>query len=230
MKPAVMNLFSKWRRNIRQWEQNALARMKNDPELRFFLGKENGWHILEAFLTLFLLLFLLLFALRPTILAISQLMGEIKARQHLAQKMQTKIGKLTQAQSVYFDFENDIDLLDDYYPEGLYFKHGVLQLLGTALENNLEVENVSLKKWQLPKGTGERGKLGFHFSAKGNYENIKNFLRTIYQVRRAIWIEVYNLAPAKTPLGAKSKSLLELNMDGYFLFFSPANGKRKARH
>ncbi len=228
-KKLLATWLSKCKQEISRWEQNFWAWVKNNPELRFLVEGEKGWHILEAFLTLFLLLFLLIFALRPTVLAISQLMGEIKARQHLSRRMEHKINDLTQAQSVYFDFENNIALLDAYYPEGLHFKQGALQLLGEALENNLEIEGISLKGWQLPKKTTIDGKLGFHLSVKGQYEDIKNFLKGLYQVRRAIWVETYTLAPAKTRLGEANKSLLELNIDGYFLFFSPTSGNSKTR-
>ena len=73
--------------------------------LKKLILSNDIWPYLEATLTVFLVLFFVVFAIKPTVLAITSLLGEIKSRQILNEKMSVKINSLVSAQNSYFSAE-----------------------------------------------------------------------------------------------------------------------------
>ncbi|MBN2101103.1 hypothetical protein JW710_04425 [Candidatus Dojkabacteria bacterium] len=66
--------------------------------------------------TLVIILVFLLGAIRPTISTISKLRGEIKTRRSVNSALQTKINNLQTLQDIYYEKQDDLEFIDDYYP------------------------------------------------------------------------------------------------------------------
>ena len=196
------------------------------------VGDKNQWRYFEASLTLLLIILLALFALKPTVFAISRLLGQLRARRIVAAKMQAKINQLVTAQGTFFRFQKQRGLLDSYYPEQPSILQGSSQLIGLALKNDLRVKTFSVNQWQLPAKTAVPGKAAFHLIAEGCFTNIESFLSDLFLVRRAVAVERYNLIPVKAEGKEKSlkcgKATLGLQLEGQLgFFFFNSKGRRK---
>lgn len=165
--------------------------------IRSLILNNEIWPYLEAALTVFLVLFFIIFAIRPTVLAITSLLGEIESRQILNEKMTVKINSLVSAQNSYFSAEEKLSLLDEYYPEKFEVAQGASQLFGVALDNSILIENFSANNLTFPDVTLEKGLIDFNFSGSGSYEDVMNFINDLYSSRRAIFIDSYSLSPVK---------------------------------
>jgi len=155
-----------------------------------FRHREEAWRSLEALLTLMTVILLGIFAISPTVKAISSLVSEINNKEELSEKMQGKIGQMIQAQTLYAQIQQEVFLLDQYYPSNPQLALGFTQLAGLAQKQGLTVSNLTLKEVDfnnLPLG------LDFSFSVRGNYEQNKSFLSSFYQSRRGIVVDGFQM-------------------------------------
>ncbi len=231
VKLSIGKLFADFKRGflVRVGNNKEIAKLRK--QWLDIISDRNQWRYLEASLTLLLIILLTLFALKPTVFAISRLLGQLKARRTVAVKMQNKINRLVTAQDVFFNFQNKISLLNSYYPQQPQILEGSSQLIGLALKNNLEVETFSTGQWQLPTKTAVPGKIGFNLAANGCFFDVENFLKDLFIIRRAVTIERYSLMVAKTGERHKflkcGKETLKLSLEGYLGFSPLGQGRRR---
>ncbi len=207
-----------WKNEVQHWREK-----QNQPGWRFIFTESRQWHYLEALLTLTLLLILLLAALRPTVLAISQVIGEIKARRQIASQMQANINRLVAAQQDYFQLSQQLYLLDEYYPRQPAITVGLAQLVGLALDKGLRVKNVSFDQFQAPNISRQPGQLGFSLTVGGNFAAISNFLAEIKTLRRALLVKEVDLRLTKKEEMSPAEMAnpeLECNLRGSLAFYS----------
>lgn len=155
-----------------------------------FRHQEEVWRSLEALLTLVTVILLGIFAISPTVKAISSLLSEISNKEELSGKMKTKIDQMIQSQTLYAQIQQEVFLLDQYYPNNPQLALGFTQLAGLAQKQGLQVSNLSLQEVNyndLPVS------LGFSFSVQGNYQQNKSFLSSFYQSRRGIMVDAYQM-------------------------------------
>ncbi len=168
---------------------------KIKKEIGDFFKSDQLWSYTEVTLTILLILFFIVFAIRPTVLAISSLLGEIRSREILSRQMGEKIEALVAAQNSYFLAEQKIGLLDDFYPEKINIAQGAAQIIGLALSYNIEITSMNFSQITFPNQTEEVGFISFDFAGLSSYQNTKQFLTSLFSVRRMIKIESYTLKP-----------------------------------
>ncbi|MCD6225773.1 hypothetical protein J7J95_01690 [bacterium] len=188
--------------------------------------KEELWRSLEALLTLVTIIFLLVFAIRPTVIAISELLSEINNKKKLSQRMKVKIDNIVTAQVRYAEIQEKAFLLDEFYPPSPQLAEGIAQVLGLVKERGLFLKQLSLGTFDFsPSLSSSRGKktkdknkktlasVDFSLEVEGSYPQIKGFLGDIYQLRRGIKIDGYQIG------SQEEKESFSLQLRGKFYFF-----------
>ena len=189
--------------------------------------KEEVWRSLGAIMTLTTTIFLGFFAIWPTIKAITGLLAEIENREELSSAMKSKIDQTISAQTVYANVQQELFLLDQYFPKTPQMALGITQLIAIAQKNNLEIGQISFGKFDFVKMVGGEkkeqvemqkeslGAISFSLEAKGSYQETKNFLSSVYQARRAIEISSYQFAAEEE----ETEEKLKLQLNGKLLFY-----------
>lgn len=187
-----------------------------------YKAKEEFWHNAEILATLLTICLLLIFAIRPTVVAISKLLAEIKNKEIILERMRSKVNKVVVAQEKFSQLQPKSYLIDQFYPLTPQLSWGTSQLIGLAFDNNLEFVSISLDKLDLldPSQSKQRDFSGipFSISLKGEYQQIKNFISSLNTLARWVDIGRYSVsAPKKEEEGEKKLTLM---ISGYLRFFS----------
>jgi len=187
--------------------------------------REEIWRSLEAVMTLLTAILLLVFAINPTVKAISDLLAEIRNKKELSQRMKVKIDKVIGAQMNYANVQENIFLLDQYYPEAPRLAEGAAQLIGIAKQHNLNLKQVGFSGFDFAKmmeikqakeaEKNASSGIGFFLEAEGDYREIKSFLSAVYQARRGMIVSGYQISPVEE----EDSSKLTVHVEGRLLFY-----------
>lgn len=141
-------------------------------------------------LSLILLTVLLLFVLRPTLITISSLLGQINSQQQIAQKLDAKIASLQQAQTLLNSIRPKLVHLDNSLPttadlgvwaqavETIASGSGVV--ITTFTLSNIPLSDIATSAGQLSNLT----KIDFNISANGDYAQLVSFVDTLEKLPR----------------------------------------------
>ncbi len=195
-------------------------------KLRAWEENPRNWLYLETVFSLLLLFFLLLFALRPAVLAITDLVGQIKTKRRLVRQETQTINQIIVAQDAFAQLAGKMNILEEYYPHSLALTSGLAQVLGLALDNKLTVADVNFGKIVPPRQTRQPGALDFTLQLVGDYPAIKNFLQETTRVRRVIQVNSFKLSPLKIE-GEEEIAGIKLQLRGRLLFWSPKARQKK---
>jgi len=173
----------------------------------------------EIVLTLLTTSFFLFFAVKPTLVTIAALIKEIKDKRMVAQKLGEKINSLSTAQNEYFAIEKDLYLIDQALPKDSQISLLVRQLEFLAFAHGVSLERVQYSTLKL-KGKPEKEgfqEIEFKMALTGGYRNLKNFLGSLNNFRRIIYVEGFNFKKGK------SEEILTLNISGKTFFLGGKN-------
>jgi Tfp pilus assembly protein PilO len=178
------------------------------PSFRHYLSqvpapvrkKSQKWAPTVA--ALFLTTFFIIFAIRPTVITISELLAEIKAREELSQKLRTKVDQIFAAQALYNQIYDRLYLLDQTLPTNPDFARFSQALEGNRLEANLTLKTLNYSSIVLTEKTSQgstKESQNFIFSSglTGNYPNLKALLDNIFHQRRIVYIDNLKISQAK---------------------------------
>lgn len=184
--------------------KSSLARYR-----RYLLMLEENatWRAsLFAILSLILILVMILFALRPTVLAISELLIQIREQEALSQKLAAKIENVRVAGELLSGQSEKMKLLDQALPKDPRWMDWIKGFEEAATEsgvkiNSAQVGPINIKgefiatptppaqtqtTLKLPSGLG---KIEFAISATGTYEQTRKFTEILEKKRRLAVIE-----------------------------------------
>jgi hypothetical protein len=176
--------------------------LKADQFYKNYKDKEEVWRYGELVITILVVAFFIIFAIRPTVKAISTLLSEIDNKQELTKKMSSKINQVIAAQMNYANVQQDINYLDQTYPQFPKLAEGAAQLVGLAVEKSLVLESVSFSEADMytkqKEGVviNDNQKDGVSFSASffGDYQNVKSYLGDLRALRRVFVITNYSVS------------------------------------
>jgi len=184
--------------------------MTTFPFYRRFLAKipqpikEKGKNYASATAAIFLTAFLVIFAIKPTIITIAGLLGEIKAREEANQKLQQKIDQIITAQIAYTQVYNQLTLIDQALPENPQFAPLVRQIEAERILTNLELTELNYSSIILTGKTKQKTekesnlkKINFSTTMQGRYPDFKNFLKENFSHRRIIYINDFDIQQAQ---------------------------------
>ncbi|PIU03381.1 hypothetical protein COT44_02975 [Candidatus Shapirobacteria bacterium CG08_land_8_20_14_0_20_39_18] len=173
-------------------------------------------------LSIFTVAFFVLFALKPAISTIFSLVSEINTKKELDQKLQTKINDITQAQNNYNTNSQTITLVDEALPtdpsmEGFaWYLETLFQQEGLTIKN-IDYDPVDFINKPpakiLPTNT-ELKEVNFSFKTAGVYENLKDTLNKLENLRRLVIIDSFSLGQA----GTEDLQTLNLSVNGRILY------------
>lgn len=148
-------------------------------------------------LSLLLLIVLLLFALRPTLVTIASLTGEIQSKHEIETKLNTKISNMQSMVQVYQKIQPQINLLDTALP--IQSKFGSLSdyFVRIASSSGAVVDSIILGNINLStKTTSSQGlaEIEFSLSAKGDFSQIHDLLYKIENSRRLMSVNAVQMS------------------------------------
>jgi Tfp pilus assembly protein PilO len=199
---------------------------KINTRLTEYAENKNSWRHMEVIITLLSITFFIIFAIRPAVLTISGLIGEINEKKETSKKMQSKINSVIIAQEEFALVQGKREILESYLPSKFSIIQGIVQIAGAASDSNLEINQMNIRGIENMISPGnEFSGLEFSYSSKGEYDQLKTFIKDLSLVRRWIDVSSYqvNLADEKD----QPVNILNFNVRGDFNYWFEENyGKR----
>lgn len=182
-------------------------------------AKDNeNWRYLEVIITLLSITFFIVFAIRPTVITIADLVGEINEKKELTQQMQQKIDLIIIAQNEFALVQGSRDLLESYLPTKFAISQGIAQMAGASMNSNLPVKHVSVSSIDdMINPTRDFSGLEFDFSSDGNYQELRLFLGELDSVRR--WVDVNRFQIKASEERDHPPGFLNFNFRGQFNYW-----------
>ncbi len=168
---------------------------KVNDKIYEYAESQESWHYLEVVITIAAVIFFVIFAIRPAVVTIAGLVGEINEKKELTQKMQRKINSIISAQEEFAYVQGQRDLLESYLPSTFSITQGVAQVAGAAKDSNLTLPGLSISQIEDMINPGdELSGLEFNVSSNADYEEIKTFIEQVKTVRRWMDIDSYQIS------------------------------------
>jgi Tfp pilus assembly protein PilO len=150
-------------------------------------------------MSLVLLIVLIILALRPTLVTISGLFGELRQQKEISARLDEKILKVRKAIDEMESVKPDLPLLQQVLPEQANWEILAEDLYRAATESGLDIMTISVEKvplsptevtidQQQAKPLVPQGLISVRFSlsAKGNEQQILNTITTLQKMKRII--------------------------------------------
>lgn len=133
-------------------------------------------------LSLILLIGLLLLALKPTLITISALLGQITTQKEIVAKLDEKIVEISQSQQILAQNQSRLFLLDQALPT-----KPSLQEFDKALEEQASASGIKLSGItfvKVPFSGKNADNIEFSLVASGKYQEIRGFVEILESLRR----------------------------------------------
>jgi Tfp pilus assembly protein PilO len=169
----------------------------------------------EFVLTILVICFFLFFAIKPTLVTITGLAKALSDQKLVAQKLEEKINSLNLAQSQYNLVQPDLYLLDEAIPVQPQITTLIKQLETLGKYSGVTVDGIQLSQVNLmnKKIVPSQESIDFSIAVSGEYQNLKNFLKSISSFRRVILIDNFGFKTGKTD---KLTLYLSLNNNAFY--------------
>ncbi|MBI2008361.1 type 4a pilus biogenesis protein PilO [Candidatus Amesbacteria bacterium] len=159
---------------------------------------------LYVILSLALVIILLISALRPTLITIAGLLGQINQNQKIERALDEKIGVVQQAEEVLQRVEPQLEIIDEAVPSDVMWGKFAQEVGQLATGSGIRLESVVMN----PIEGGDGGKLvmwNFTVSGDGGYANAKKFVDELEKMRRVVVVTTVDML--KTGEGEVTLSL-----------------------
>lgn len=190
----------------RSYFLNVLAIYKQKPDVKMFL---------EIILSLITISFFGVFALRPTVLTIANLLTEIKEKESVVVKMDTKIANLEKAQNTYLNESFRLPIITSSVPLSAEPEKFVRQVEALAAKNSVRVLGMSIgettivgkedakKKSKETSPLPEDAKsVDVSISLTGSYSALSTFASELLNLRRPVKIDLFGFNSSQAETGA----------------------------
>lgn len=169
--------------------------------------------------------------MRPTLVIISGLLGQVREQKNLIMRIDTKINLLREAEASYNQTKEGQEVLARAFPEQPYWKEladflaqiasdsgvivskievGNVLVTGKKIETTTDIRNQAITKSKLPEDVET---VDFLFEASGEYFQVKEILRKVEDVGRILIIN-------SAKINKNKDGLLLLSLDGDAAFFN----------
>jgi hypothetical protein len=146
--------------------------------------------------SLLLLMGMLLFALKPTLVTISSLLGQIEQRKTVSAALDRKIYSLQQASDQLNKVKDRLGLLDQAIPQISDWNTLTRKFEGVATESGVELTKIEFKDisvlnstpsgdivTNLPQGTSS---VAFTITGTGEYASMRTMIERLEKIRRIL--------------------------------------------
>jgi len=182
---------------------------------------------IEVGITFCLSSFFLFFAIKPTSLTISSLMGEIKTKQVLVQKMRTKINDVIESQDVFSQVQNNYQIIDSCLPDNPRYSQGLAQIKGISdIIGNTDKIPIGLAPEPIDNSLSPN-QFSISIDRHTNFNDLLTLIKTINQNRRLMVIDSLNITSLDSE---KSEELIpgeniQVSTSLKLFYSKPQNGK-----
>jgi len=179
--------------------------VNNSRDLLSFLDKKREdrhfYRLIEITITIGVVILFLVFAVRPSVLTISNLIGEIKVKEKVSFQMRKKINDVVTAQDVYAQIQEKYQLVDSALPVSPHFGQLTEQIVaaGNLTQSPVEAINFNVGNRQTSAETTfeELQSIKFTFWQATTFSDVKSFLAKILLNRRLFQINSLSFSSQK---------------------------------
>jgi Tfp pilus assembly protein PilO len=207
---------------------NQISRIK--PLYDYLRKKRENYRFVrtvEISATFILITFFLIFAIRPTVLTISSLWGDIQSKQILKKQMGSQIDNIVKAQDLFSLVQENYQIVNDSLPDRPEYSLAASQLqqvgnnsglsldsFGYDVQSNDKVSpNANVKNYQIP------------ISISGSFTSVTKIIADLLQNRRLIDIGSISIGPSGTVLGSTTagpSGVVTANFNSVYYYWSPS--------
>jgi len=182
--------------------------------IRQFYKKKQVRVYTEIVLYFLTTAFFLFFAIRPTALTISELIKKIKDQRLIAQKLGEKINALSLAQQEFRTIQGDLYLVDQALPKNSQISTLIKQIEFLGIRSNVTIEGIQYSSLPLRDKIqeGKKEEVNFKMVISGNYQDLKNFLLSLLNLRRIIIVDEFGFKTNK-----EGNLVLNIGSKAFFL-------------
>lgn len=156
------------------------------------------------------------FAIRPAIVTITGLIGEIKAKTELVSKNKDNINKVIIAQDSYSLIQSKYQILDQALPNNPAFTNLAIQIQGVSQKNSLVLKNLNFSLFkEETSGEGLKSyKLPISYSI--SYNQINPVLTDLQNLRRTLKFDSISLFSETDKQTKRNNIFLNLSPTVYY--------------
>jgi Tfp pilus assembly protein PilO len=176
-------------------------------------------------LSLFTVSFFAAVFIKPTAVTIAKLWKEIQDKKDVYSRLQKKIGELEQAQKLYTEVEDNLDLLNNAIPKTVSFSKLVQQIEYLADLHEVQLSNARYGAMEIytaetaTPAASELLEYPINLNATGSFTNIKYFLKDLERFERIMTVQLVRMSPIQDREGL-GKARLAIFLDGKTYSFS----------
>lgn len=154
----------------------------------------------ENIATIALIVFFLIFAVRPTLLTISALVGDIKSKEVLKTHMRLKINNIIQAQDTFSQVQERYSVINSSLPDSPQYADIARQIqsLGQSTGFYLDQINFDIRP---PKTSNSLSSYNIKFGGPLNFPAILSFLEQLDQFRRLLYVNSLSFSTLASDVG-----------------------------
>lgn len=155
---------------------------------------------IEIAVTFFVIALFGLFAIRPTVLTISSLIGENKAKTESIIVMKKKINNIVKAQDNFVKIQDDFPLIERSLPSYANYGDVATQIEGTASKTGFALENINYnlrKTDSTKKTTAKTETFSIVSNSKNTFEVSSNFIDSLLKNQRLLDFSIINFTTPK---------------------------------
>lgn len=163
------------------------------------------------FITIFLV-----FAIKPTALAISSLVGEIKSKELANQKMKKRIESIIQAQDSFAQAQEKYSILESGFPSDPNFYQIAVNFSTLANAYSLKINQLDfdLSGNDQPKNNVSKIKsFRIIFSSTGDYQSVISFIKELLNNRRLVDISSIKISQSRDKDNLNGSNLINISLD-----------------
>jgi len=146
---------------------------------RRFLQAAQKQPLLQAslflILSLLLLIVLVVVALKPTLVTIGQLLGQIKQQQAVEVELDKKIAQVQAAQQAYQEVRDQLGVLDKALPTSAVWGEWADGILNEASISGTKVNSFNLEDISVTGTATREGQIKFSLTMEGSLDQLRNF-------------------------------------------------------
>jgi Tfp pilus assembly protein PilO len=144
---------------------------------------------LYLILSLMLMIVLLVVALKPTLVTIAGLLGQIHQEQELEKQLDAKIQAVALANQKLLEISTRIAILDEALPTKAEVAAWTNAVDRVGQENQISIPSIELSSVPISATSTTSASYGFTIIAEGSYDGLQRFIQTLQNLRRLIIIQ-----------------------------------------
>ena len=199
-------------------DNSKIAPAKSKESLLSFIQKKQEDHkfvkSIEVGFTFILISILSIFAIRPAVITITQLTGEIKSKKLLHQELDKKLRKIIEAQNNFAEVQDYYSAIEISFPSAPRYSHAADQIQSVSTNSNLSLDKLTFNfKKEDPKDKNITNikEYSINSNIQTDFYPAVDFLNKIAQNSRLIDITSVSMNIAKKQSSSDTESQNQIN-------------------